>query len=51
MLGTEGYGRILGMNDLANQFLVFFRDHGFWSYLVVAAGILVAAIGFAAGGG
>ena len=37
------------MNEIASQFLVFFQSHGFWSYLVVAFGLFIAAIGFAAG--
>ena len=37
------------MDELAHRFLAFFQEHGFWSYLVVAAGLFVAAIGFAAG--
>ncbi len=36
------------MNEIADYMIAFFRDHSFWSYIVVAIALFIAVIGFAA---
>ena len=37
------------MDEIANYFITFFRDHSFLNYILVAFALLVALIGYAGG--
>ena len=37
------------MNEIANYFIAFFRDHSFLNYIIVAFALIVVLVGYAGG--